>query len=175
MNITTILQISDPHGIIITVASVLVVFVCLAILHISYGLIGKIIYWYAEWSAKKDGTTIPTTKGQNSPHDEESYMITIRRKGKNETIKAHKSAIMMQDRPKKETAISNHIVSPLYGNILAVNVKIGDKVKAGQTVAVLEAMKMENEILAEAEGTVTVISVQKDDHVVLGDHILTIE
>ena len=52
--------------------------------------------------------------------------------------------------------------------------KVGDKVKAGQPVAILEAMKMENEIQAEVDGTVTAVSVQKGDHVALGDHIITI-
>ena len=56
-----------------------------------------------------------------------------------------------------------------------MHVKVGDKVKAGQPVAILEAMKMENEIQAEIEGTVTAVNVQKGDHVALGDHIITIE
>ena len=47
------------------------------------------------------------------------------------------------------------------GNILAVNYKAGDAVKAGATVMVLEAMKMENEILAPADGTIREVYVQK--------------
>ena len=188
MNNITLMQISesvmhksaemaatDPHGIIITVVSVLVVFVSLAILHISYYLIGRGVSWHARWTTKKEEAPAPESEEPKSPHDDESYMITIRRKGHYETVKAHKSSLMTPDRPHKETAVTNEIESPLDGNILAVNVKVGDRVKTGQPVAILEAMKMENEIQAETDGTVTAVSVQKGDHVALGDHIITIE
>ena len=187
MNSITLLQISesviqnsaelsatDPHGIIITVVSVLVVFASLAILHISYYLIGKAVSWHARWSAPKEETPAETVEEQACFHDEESNMITIRRKGLYETTKAPDLSFMMEDRPQKETAVNNQVISPLDGTILSVNVKVGDKVKTGQPVAILEAMKMENEIQAEAEGTVTAVSVQKGDHVALGDHIITI-
>lgn len=53
------------------------------------------------------------------------------------------------------------VTSPLPGVIIEVSVKEGDTVAAGQKVAVLEAMKMENEIPAPVAGTVTGILVQK--------------
>ncbi len=46
------------------------------------------------------------------------------------------------------------IEAPIAGKVLSVNVKVGDVVKKGQLVAVIEAMKLENEIFASAEGTV---------------------
>ena len=46
------------------------------------------------------------------------------------------------------------ICAPMPGNILAVNVKAGDAVKKGDVLMILEAMKMENEIMAPADGTV---------------------
>lgn len=64
--------------------------------------------------------------------------------------------------------------SPLPGVILSVNVKVGDSVKLGQKLAVLEAMKMENSILADCEGVVTNIQVHKGDTVSEGSDILTI-
>ena len=66
------------------------------------------------------------------------------------------------------------VESPLDGNIISVNVKVGDTVRSGQTVAVLEAMKMENEILAECDGTVTAVHIGKGDHVTVGEPIITI-
>ena len=51
--------------------------------------------------------------------------------------------------------------SPMPGNILAVNVNVGDTVAEGQVLMVLEAMKMENEIMAPKAGTVTSVAVQK--------------
>lgn len=64
--------------------------------------------------------------------------------------------------------------SPLPGTIIAVKVKEGDQVKEGQTVAILEAMKMENEILAENDGIVESVNVEKGDSVLEGTVIATI-
>ncbi|MBE6238635.1 MAG: acetyl-CoA carboxylase biotin carboxyl carrier protein subunit [Bacteroidales bacterium] len=66
------------------------------------------------------------------------------------------------------------VTSPLPGVIIAVKVNVGDAVKAGQEVAVLEAMKMENSIEATHDGTVTAINVAKGDSVLEGAPIVTI-
>ncbi len=51
------------------------------------------------------------------------------------------------------------IVAPIAGKVLKINVKAGDKVTKGQNVAVIEAMKLENEILSDLEGTVKEVCV----------------
>lgn len=64
--------------------------------------------------------------------------------------------------PKTETAPAapvssgegETVSSPMPGNILSVNVKVGDAVKKGDVLLILEAMKMENEIIAPCDGTV---------------------
>lgn len=66
------------------------------------------------------------------------------------------------------------VTSPLPGVIIAVKVNVGDAVKAGQEVAVLEAMKMENSIEATHDGTVTAIHVAKGDSVLEGAAVVTI-
>lgn len=66
------------------------------------------------------------------------------------------------------------VTSPLPGVIIALKVNVGDAVKAGQEVAVLEAMKMENSIEATHDGTVTAIHVAKGDSVLEGAQIVTI-
>lgn len=66
------------------------------------------------------------------------------------------------------------IVSPLPGVIISVDVKEGSQVKRGQRVAVIEAMKMENDILAECDGTVTAVHVSKGDSVLEDAKIVTI-
>lgn len=66
------------------------------------------------------------------------------------------------------------VTSPLPGVIIAVKVNVGDTVKAGQEVAVLEAMKMENSIEAIQDGTVTAIHVSKGDSILEGAPIVTI-
>ena len=53
------------------------------------------------------------------------------------------------------------INAPMPGNILAVNVKAGDAVKKGQVLMVLEAMKMENEIMCPRDGKVVSVAVTK--------------
>ncbi len=57
------------------------------------------------------------------------------------------------------------IASPMPGLIVDIRVKIGDKVKKGTPVAIMEAMKMQNELVSEIEGTVTAINVDPQDAV----------
>ena len=61
----------------------------------------------------------------------------------------------------------------LPGNILDVKVKAGDSVKAGDTLLILEAMKMENEISAPQDGTIASVNVRKGDVVNSGDLLIT--
>ncbi|MGN0975002.1 MAG: biotin/lipoyl-binding carrier protein [Gemmiger sp.] len=65
------------------------------------------------------------------------------------------------------------VTAPMPGNILDVKVKPGDSVKAGDTLLILEAMKMENEISAPQDGTVASINVRKGDVVNSGDLLAT--
>ncbi len=74
----------------------------------------------------------------------------------------------------KAAGAGKDIVSPLPGVIISVDVKEGQVVKRGQKVAVIEAMKMENEILAECDGTITAVHVSKGDSVLEDAKIVTI-
>jgi glutaconyl-CoA decarboxylase len=67
------------------------------------------------------------------------------------------------------------IESPMPGTILDVIVKVGDVVAEDQVLLVLEAMKMENEIVATAAGTVDSIAVAKGDAVNSGDVLISIK
>ena len=67
------------------------------------------------------------------------------------------------------------IQSPLPGVILDLRCKVGDTVKKGQTLMILEAMKMENNILANTNGKITDILVQKGDSVLEGADLVVIE
>ena len=67
------------------------------------------------------------------------------------------------------------ITSPMPGNILAVNVAVGDMVKKGQVLMILEAMKMENEIMAPHDGKVTAVAVTKGAAVESGALLCTIQ
>lgn len=58
---------------------------------------------------------------------------------------------------------ANTVVSPMPGNILDVRTAVGSSVKAGQVLIILEAMKMENEIVAPSDGVVESIAVKQGD------------
>ena len=66
------------------------------------------------------------------------------------------------------------IKTPLPGVIIDVKVNVGDTVAKGQTVVVLEAMKMENNINADREGTVVSINVEKGQSIAEGTDIITL-
>jgi len=69
---------------------------------------------------------------------------------------------------------SGQVAVPMQGTIVKVLVAVGDAVEVGQTVTVLEAMKMENNITAETAGTVTDIKVKPGDAVGAGDVVVVI-
>lgn len=66
------------------------------------------------------------------------------------------------------------IAAPMQGTILSVNVKNGDAVKAGQVLFILEAMKMENEIMAPADGVITSVCVESGAAVSNGTVLCTL-
>lgn len=81
----------------------------------------------------------------------------------------------MKPSPAPEAPSSDNIVkAPMPGLILDVQVKTGDQVKAGQTVIIMEAMKMENSITVKIDGTVKEIHVQKGAQVMTGHTLLVI-
>ena len=67
------------------------------------------------------------------------------------------------------------VKSPLPGVILDIKVNVGDTVKKGQTIIILEAMKMENNINADKDGKITAINVNKGDSVLEGNDLVIIE
>ena len=66
------------------------------------------------------------------------------------------------------------VEAPMPGTVLKVNVKVGDKVSAGDAVVVLEAMKMENEIAAPADGVVASVNVNQGASVDTGALLITL-
>jgi Acetyl/propionyl-CoA carboxylase, alpha subunit len=91
-------------------------------------------------------------------------------KRQNPAVAPTKPAVQTSSVVKPAAAATNQVTltSPLPGVILEIAAKIGDKVKVGQTVMVLEAMKMENAVEANAEGTIISISVNVGDSVLEG-------
>ncbi|HEX4244766.1 MAG TPA: biotin/lipoyl-containing protein, partial [Acidimicrobiales bacterium] len=70
---------------------------------------------------------------------------------------------------------SGRVAVPMQGTIVKVTVAVGDEVELGQTVCVLEAMKMENNVVSEKAGTVKEVMVAAGDAVGPGDVVAIIE
>ena len=77
-------------------------------------------------------------------------------------------------KPAQPAGAGTKVTAPLPGTITDIKVKVGDVVKNGDTIIVLEAMKMQNNIEAECDGTVTSVLVDKGDTVMEGDTLITI-
>ena len=78
-------------------------------------------------------------------------------------------------RPKAAVAVGNgDVTAPMQGTIVKVSVAVGDEVNAGDTIAILEAMKMENAVVAQRAGVVESISVNAGDSVSAGDVVAVI-
>ena len=77
--------------------------------------------------------------------------------------------------PAAKPAAGGAVKSPLPGVVLDIQVAVGDRVGTGQRLMILEAMKMENNIDSDREGTVKEIKVATGDSVLEGDVLLTIE
>lgn len=76
--------------------------------------------------------------------------------------------------PAAATAAGETVPSPLPGTVLKVNVSAGEQVKAGQVLMVIEAMKMENEIMSPKDGTVAQVVAAKGATVNTGDPLVVI-
>jgi biotin carboxyl carrier protein len=67
------------------------------------------------------------------------------------------------------------VEAPLPGTVVAVRVAPGQEVKAGEVLVILEAMKMQNEIVSPRGGKVAAVTVKKGDTVALGDLLAVVE
>jgi propionyl-CoA carboxylase alpha chain len=88
-------------------------------------------------------------------------------------VRSPEAAALAALMPKKVAAdTSKMLICPMPGLIVSVNVAVGQDVKAGETLAVVEAMKMENVLVAERDGTIKKINAAKGDSLALDDVIL---
>ena len=71
--------------------------------------------------------------------------------------------------------MSQEVVSDLVANVMSISVSVGDRVEAGDEIVLLESMKMEIPVLAEAPGTVSAVKVVVGDVVQEGDVLAAID
>lgn len=99
-----------------------------------------------------------------------------------EAISENKESIQVPTQEEKKEAapttsapVSGQAVNaPISGKVLDVRVKVGDHIKKGSVVAIVEAMKLENEVPSPFEGTVKEIKVSKGSDVTSGDTLIVL-
>jgi biotin carboxyl carrier protein len=108
-----------------------------------------------------------------------STVSAPRQPEKKETTKKPEVKAAPQAETKKSaeqaSAEGEEVQAPMPGKVLKINVSEGDSVNEGDTLLILEAMKMENEIVANTSGKVKKISVSVNDMVETDDTLLVIE
>ncbi len=119
--------------------------------------------------------------------DGRSHIVDVdnRKRGTAVLVNATETDIALEDARRKKLAqlvvrkgdggTGEVIKAPIAGKLVKVMVAVGDKVEAGQAVAVLEAMKMENEITAERGGTVKAIHAEPGGNIDTHDKLVTLE
>ena len=94
--------------------------------------------------------------------------------GQIETKKTVSTPTPEMPKAASQSSSGETIDTPMPGVIVDVKVKVGDTIKEGDLVAVLEAMKMETEIFSPKSGTVSAVNVSKGAQVELGDALITL-
>lgn len=109
-----------------------------------------------------------------------AYDVTVEEAGETSAA-APKPALQKAAKPAapksaapKAAAGGTPVSAPMRGTIVEVKVKVGDKVTNGTVVAVLEAMKMENDIVSDRDGVVASICVNKGEAVETGAPVVTL-
>lgn len=106
-----------------------------------------------------------------------AYDVTVEENGAGSAPAAAAPVAAPKAAPKavpKAAAGGTPINAPMRGTIVEVKVKVGDKVTNGTVVAVLEAMKMENDIVSDKDGVVASICVNKGESVETGAPVVTL-
>lgn len=110
----------------------------------------------------------------NKNSQEQKKTVPEKTKNNAKTVSAPKKESESEMAPPPEIS-EGDVLAPMPGNILNINVKAGEKVEKGDTLVILEAMKMENEISASQSGTVKEVKVRVGDSVDAEDLLLVME
>jgi biotin carboxyl carrier protein len=113
---------------------------------------------------------IATLEVNGTPYDVELHME--KKQSKTPTLVRKVLPEEPQEIAKKEAGSTTPVTAPLPGTIMELKVKKGDIVKKDQLLLIMEAMKMENNVLSEKEGVVESIKVQPGDSVLQGDVLI---
>ncbi len=125
--------------------------------------------------AATPATPAPAAAGQAAVYtvkvNGQSYLVEVAEGGDVSAISPLASAPAVPTAPAQA---AQPLAAPLAGNIFHVNVSVGDQVKAGDVIVVLEAMKMETEVRALRAGRVAAVMVKVGDKVAVGDPLISV-
>ena len=119
--------------------------------------------------------------------DDEEFEVELEKKGTSWQVKikdreflikveGEKNKISKENKRKKKVRVGNGTVSSsIPGKIISLNVGIGDKVKEGEVLAILEAMKMQNEIVAPIKGIIKQINCDSGDSIIANAPLIIIK
>jgi oxaloacetate decarboxylase alpha subunit len=125
--------------------------------------------------AATPATASPAAAGQAAVYtvkvNGQSYLVEVVAGGDGSAVSPLASAPVVPGDPAQA---AQPLAAPLAGNIFHVNVSVGDQVKAGDVIVVLEAMKMETEVRSQRAGRVAAVMVKAGDKVALGDPLISV-
>ena len=113
-----------------------------------------------------------------------TYEVQLESVDEVKTESATPSEVKTKEAPKKETSKKApsssspnlvEVVAPIQGNVIDVKVKVGDKVKKGDVLLLIEAMKLENEVNSPSDGEVVEVIVSKGQQVTTKQLLLKIK
>lgn len=119
--------------------------------------------------------------------DDEEFEVELEKKGTSWQVKIRNREFLIkvegerkknskENKRKKKIKVGNGTVSSsIPGKIISLNVSIGDKVKQGDVLAILEAMKMQNEIVAPIKGVIKQINCDSGDSIIANAPLIIIE
>ncbi|HIC45926.1 MAG TPA: oxaloacetate decarboxylase subunit alpha [Methylophaga aminisulfidivorans] len=120
-----------------------------------------------------------TPSSPSRPQSQEQETYTIKVNGQSYVVQVNEGGDISHVESSSSSATApmgegDPVEAPLSGNIWKVEVSVGQQVNEGDTILILEAMKMETQIVASKSGTVSSISVKQGDSVKVGDQLATI-
>lgn len=156
----------------------------LGILHkeedlITYALYPQVALKFLRGESKEETMTSQVEPKPRSPEPDLPMEFSVDVDGETFNVKvapvSGKSIVEVEKTEKPKGIPSGAVVSPMAGMVLAVKVKVGDKVKAGDILIMIEAMKMHNEVDSPQQGVVKEVLVYEGEVVNAGDVLMVLE
>lgn len=134
--------------------------------------------YYVTVNGNRYEVEVEEVKGDFSPSVTAATTSHVEPKVIKEEVKEEVKEVKAEEAPKPQPVVSTEgekIEAPMPGTILKVNVSEGKDVKKGEVLFILEAMKMENEIMAARDGKIVQVAVSKGASVNTGDLLAIIQ